>query len=297
MKKRETNTIEEVAYKSKGYYSGLDYLMNNHPDDLHLRSCFEGVSFRNLARYIMFDRGKKGLRLDSYLKRPKRFVLISAIGKVVGVMVTVSLPEFYEEINCEDYVVIGAENMLGYNELLSHLSFTGKAEIVTFDAKQAKLVRSRYSVREIHYWSVFASKVEDVSSSNVTVRLMDDNDSDLARRLSLKLPEESSPLRSLRLQQMGLPYKNYILSSKDKDEDIIGICPYCTGACQISYLVRLQTGEAYLSSAAEALNKFMHVMKSKLVWRLRKSDITENQALITRSGFVELAKESHLHFG
>ena len=297
MKKCEKNTVKEVAHKSRGYYLGLDYLIKNHPEKLHLRSCFEGVSFRNLARYIMFDRGKKALKLDSYLKRPKRSVLISALGKVTGVMVTVSLPEFYEEINHEDYAVIGAENMLGYNELLSHLSFTGRAEIVTFNAEQAELVRSRFSVRDTHYWSVFTYQGKMASSSNVAVRLMDGNNSDLARRLSLRLPEESSPFRLLRLQQMGLPYKNYVLSFKGKDAVIIGVCPYSTGVCQISYLVRSRINETHLLSAIEALSKFMHVMECKPVWRLRKGDIAKNQALITRSGFVESAKESHLHFG
>jgi len=187
--------------------------------------------------------------------------------------------------------------MLGYDELLSCLSFTDRAEIVTFDAKQAELVRSKFPVRETHYWSVFTYQGKKASSSDITVKLIDDNDSDLAKQLSLRLPEESSPFRLLQLQLMGLPYKNYILSFKGKDVVIIGVCPYGTGVCQISYLVRSHTNDAYLLDAVKALSKFVHVAECKLVWRLRKSDITKNQALITRSGFVESAKESHLHFG
>jgi hypothetical protein len=295
MSQGKTSTIKEVPYNSKGYYLGLDYLTRNHPDNSHLRSCYEGVSFRNLAQCIMFDRGRKALGLDRYLKRPQRLVLISISGKITGVMVTASMPEFYQELEYEDYAVIGTETSSNYDKFLSHFSFDGRAEIVTFDVKQAQLVRSRFSVKKTHYWSVFAYRGKTSTDNSANIRLMDSGDFIAARQLSKGLPEESSPFRSLRFQLNGLPYQNYVLSLDGSSSVFVGVCPYSTRVCQLNYFVGSPVNDELLLTALETVGKLVQSSGCELIWRLRKKDVLKNKALIKRSGLVELAKESHLH--
>ena len=295
MSQGKTSTIKEVPYNSRGYYLGLDYLTRNHPDNSHLRSCYEGVSFRNLARCIMFDRDTKVLKLDRYLKRPKRFVLVSTSGKITGVMVTASLPEFYQEIEYEDYAVIGTKTSSDYDKFLSFLSFDGRAEIVTFNAKQAQLVRSRFSVEKTHYWSVFASRGNAFTSNTTNVRLMNSDDFATAKQLSKELPEESSPFRSLQFQLKGLPYKNYVISFDDMISVFVGVCPYSTGVCQLNYIAGSSINSELLLAAIGVAIKSAQASGCELIWRLRKNDVLRNKMLIKRSGLVELVKESHLH--
>ena len=236
MSQGRTNTIKEVQYNSKGYYLGLDYLTRNHPDNSHLRSCYEGSSFRNLAQCIMFDRSSKVLRLGRYLKRPQRFVMISTSSEIIGVMVIASMHEFYQEIEYEDYAIIGTETLADYDKFLSYFSFDGRAEIVTFDANQAQLVKSKFTVKKIHHWSVFAYRVKTSVDNSVNIRLMNSGDFMVAKQLSKGLPEESSPFRSLQFQLNGLPYKNYVLSINDTTSVFIGVCPYSAGICKLNYL-------------------------------------------------------------
>lgn len=295
MSQGKTSTIKEVPYNSKGYYLGLNYLTRNHPDNSHLRSCYEGVSFRNLAQCIMFDRGRKVIKLDRYLKRPQRFVLISTPGKITGVMVTTSLPEFYQEIEYEDYAAIDTETVSDYNQLLGRLSFTGKAEIVTFNDEQAQSVKSRFAVKKIHHWSIFAYRGGMISGVTANIKLMDNSDSGLAKRLSKGLPEESSPFRSLQFQLKGLPYENYVLSFNGGASVFVGVCPYSTGVCQLNYLVGSRTNNELLLIAIETIGRLVQDSGHELIWRLRKSDVLKNKALIKLSGLVELTKESHLH--
>jgi hypothetical protein len=295
MSQGKTSAVKEVTYNSRDYYLGLDYLTRNHPDNSHLRSCYEGISFRNLAQCIMFDRGGKVLKLDRYLKRPKRFVLISTSGEITGVMVTASLPEFYQEIEYEDYAVIGTETSSDYDKFLSHLSFDGRAEIVTFSAKQAQLVRSRFSVKKTHYWSVFASRGNVFPGNAANIRLMDGDDFEVVKQLSKKLPEESSPFRSLQFQLEGLPYKNYVLSLDDMASVFVGTCPYSTGVCQLNYLTGSPTNGELLLAAIGVIVESAQASGCELIWRLRKKDVSTNKILIKRSGLVELVKESHLH--
>src|SRR3989338_3343597 len=193
MNRNKAKIIIEAVYNSENYRRGLEYLKRNHPDNWHLKSCYEGVSFINLARCILFDRNRKVFNLSRYLSRPQRFVLISASGEISGVMVTASLPEFYQEIEYEDYAVIGAETVPDYRLLLNRLSFTGRAEVVTFDTLQAKIVQSKFSIGEIHYWSVFKYSGQVAVGKTMKVRLMNEGDVDLAKQLSKKLPVESSP--------------------------------------------------------------------------------------------------------
>lgn len=295
MSKGKTSTMEEVTYGSRDYYLGLDYLTRNHPDNSHLKSCYEGVSFRNLARCIMFDKGKEILKLDEYFKRPQRFVLISTSGKITGVMVTASLPEFYQEIEYEDYATIDTETAVGYDQFLGCLSFTGKAEIVTFNDEQARLVKSRFAVKKIHNWSVFAYRGGMISGVPVDIKLMGDADLSLTKRLSKGLLEESSPFRSLQFQLKGLPYENYILSFNDGVSVFVGVCPYSTGVCQLNYLVGSQANNELLLIAIDTIGRSVQGSGCKLIWRLKKNDVLKNKALITQSGLVELTKERHLH--
>lgn len=295
MSKGKTSTIKEVTYGSRDYYLGLDYLTRNHPDNSHLKSCYEGVSFRNLARCVMFDKGNGILKLDGYLKRPQRFVLISTSGEIAGVMVTASMPEFYQEIEYEDYAVIDTETAVSYDQFLGSLSFTGKAEIVTFNDKQVRLVKSRFAVKKIHNWSVFAYRGGMISGVPADIKLMDAADLGLAKRLSKGLPEESSPFRSLQFQLKGFPYKNYILSFNGGVSVFVGVCPYGTGVCQLNYLVGSQANNELLLVAIETIGRSVQSSGCELIWRLRRNDVLKNRTLIVRSGLVELIKERHLH--
>lgn len=295
MRKEKTYTTREATYGSRDYHLGIDYLTANRRNNSHLKSCYEGVSFRNLARCIASDRGKGALELDEYLERPRRFILTSALGKITGVMVTASMPEFYQEIEYEDYAVIDSENALGYNQLLDHLSFTGKAEIVTFNEKQAQSVKSRFAINKIHSWSVFGFRGKMVPRIPANITLMNDADLDLAERLSKVLPEESSPLRSLQFQLKGFPYKNYVLSFNNGISIFAGICPYSSGVCQLSYLLGSHTDHTSLQSAIDAIGRLAQDSGLELIWRLRKNEALKNRLLITQSSLVELAKEEHLH--
>lgn len=295
MSQGKTSTMQKVAFNSRGYRSGLDYLLRNHPDNTHLLSCYEGTSFRNLARCIMFDRIGKVLSLDEYLERPQRFILVSPSGKITGVMVTASMPEFYQEIEYEDYAVIGTETTFGYGEFLDSLSFGGRAEIVTSSAEQEQIVRSKFRIRAIHYWSVFKYRDKKTTPRSFKVKLMDADDFETARQLSEKLSEESSPFRFLKFQLGGLSYKNYALSSDDGATVFAGICSYGTGICQLIYMVSPSADSALLLSAIETVGKLTNAEGQGLIWRLRKSEVSQIKALIKQLGLVELAKENHLH--
>jgi len=243
----------------------------------------------------MFDRSGEVLSLDKYLERPQRFILVSTVGKITGVMVTASMPEFYREIEYEDYAVIGTETASGYGEFLDNLSFGGRAEIATFGAEQEQMVRSRFRIRTTHCWFVFTYRDKKTPPKSLKVRLMDADDFKMARHLSEKLPEESSPFRSLKFQLGGLSYKNYALSSDDGATVFAGICPYSAGICQLIYLVGPLADSALLLSATETVGKLTNAEGQGLIWRLRKSEVLQNKALIKQSGLVEMTKENHLH--
>ncbi len=289
------NTIQKVAFNSSEYCLGFEYLLKNHPDNTHLLSCYEGISFRNLARCIMFDRTGNVLSLDEYLEIPQRYIIISPVGKITGVMVKASMPEFYREIEYEDYVVIGTENVSNYGEFLENLSFDSKAEIVTFNAEQEQIVRSRFRIRTTHYWSVFSYRDRKTLAKSFKVRLMSIDDIKMARQLSENLPVESSLFRSLKFQLGGLSYKNYALSFDDGATVFVGICPYSSGIFQLIYLVGPLTNSALLLSAIETIGKIINTEGQGLIWRLRKSEALQKKAMIKQVGFVELAKEKHLH--
>lgn len=295
MNRNNAKTIKEAAYNSESYRRGLEYLKRNHPDNWHLKSCFEGVSFRNLARCVLFDRNGKVFNLSGYLKRPHRFVLVSTLGEVTGVMVTASLPEFYQEIEYEDYAAIGAETTSDYRLLLNRLAFTGRAEVVTFNAWQAKIVRSKFSIGEIHCWSIFKYGGQTATGKMAKVRLMNAGDVDLVKRLSKKLPAESSPFRSLLFQLKGFPYENYVLSLNGKTSVFIGVCPYAEGVCQISYLVGLPNSGALRAAAIRAGGEFARASGNELILRMRKKDVMKSGMRIRQSGLVEMTKEKHLH--
>lgn len=291
---RETTIIKKVSYDSRDYYLGIDYLEKRHPENLHLRVCYEGDSIRNLVQCIIFDRSKRVFRFDRYLKRPKRFILFSANGKIAGVMVTMSLPEFYQRIGCEDYALIEAETIFDYHLLINHPSLVGRFEIVVFNDKQAQLVRSRFSVRKTHYWSVFAYRGRTFISDPFDIRLMNSGDFDIAKRLSKRF-SESSPARSLEFQLRGLPYKNYVVSFDDATLAFVGISPFGTGAYELNYSLGLPRSSALMPRAIAAVGRLVLDLGCEFIWRARKGFVSRNRKLIRQSDFVEVIKERHLH--
>lgn len=295
MKRDNAKIIKEAVYNSESYRRGLEYLQRNHPDNWHLKSCYEGVSFRNLARCVLFDRSGRVFNLGKYLRRPRRFILISVSGEVSGVMVTASLPEFYREIEYEDYAVIGAETASDYRLLLNRLFFTGRAEVVTFNALQTKIVRSKFSIGKVHYWSVFKYGGQTATGKTTKVRLMNGGDVDLAKRLSKKLPAELSPFRSLLFQLKGFPYKNYVLSLNDEASVFVGVCPYGEVVCQVSYLLGLPNNGMFRAVAIRTVGELVRASGNELIMRMRKKDAMKSGTLIRQSCLVEMTKEKHLH--
>lgn len=295
MKKVKKNLVKKVDYNSPDYYLGLDYLIRKHPKNSHLRSCYEGVSFRNLARCIMFDRNEKNLELDEYLQRPQRFILYSASGEVMGVMVTVSLPEFYHEIEYEDYVAIDANSMSSYCELLNHPSFEGKVEIVTFSAKQAQLVKSKFQIQEVHCWSVFRYQGKKEANQLLPIRLMNEDDLQLAEHLSARFSDESSPLKALKFQLQGLDNKNYILFSSGDDPTLVGIHYYGQGLFRVNYFINLSNNKTLLYATLEAVGEITKASGYELILRFKETDNFYSKKMIKKSGFVKLVKEQHLH--
>lgn len=295
MKRNKAKIIKEAVYNSDNYRRGLEYLKRNHPDNWHLKSCYEGVSFRNLARCVLFDRSGRVFNLSKYLERPRRFVLISTSGEVSGVMVTASLPEFYQEIEYEDYAVVGTKTASDYRLLLNRLSFAGRAEVVTFNATQAKVVRSKFSIGKVHHWSVFKYCGRTMIDKTTKVKLMNDGDVGLAKRLSRKLPAESSPFRSLLFQLKGFPYKNYVLSLNDKLSVFVGVCPYSGGVCQVSYLLGLPNNGMFRALAIRTVGELVRASGNELILRMRKKDVMKSRMLIKQSRLVEMTKEKHLH--
>ncbi|MFA5127006.1 MAG: hypothetical protein WC465_03340 [Patescibacteria group bacterium] len=257
-------------------------------------SCYEGTSFRDLARHVTFDKTGKVLKLNGYLARPRRFVLIAADERIAGVMVTISLPEFYKEIDYEDYAVIDTQTISGYERFLDHLSFGGRAEIVTFDANQVKSVKSRFPIRGIHHWTVFASQGK-TSTRSVNAVLMDRGDLKIARELAQQVPEESSPFRLLMFQLRGLPYRNYAFSYNGRPAVFVGICPYSRGVYQVNYFIRLSGSTAFSLAALESISRLVKTERCRLIWRLRKKEVLKNKVLIARSSFGKLTDEQHLH--
>jgi len=288
------NRIIEVFCGSVDYFFGLDYIMKKHPDNSRLRSCYEGTNIRDLVQCILFDRRKRVFKLDRYLKRPRRFILTSACGEIAGVMITMSLPEFYQKVGYEDYAVIGTETASDYCEFLKHPSLANRVEIVAFNARQAQLVASRLSVKETHYWSIFTYRGKTSARSCINIRLMNAGDFDLAKQLSKGLAEYSPP-SSLRFQLEGLPYKNYILSFDSAASVFIGVCPSSTGVYQINYLVVSPANRELLPVAIEAIGRLVKNSGCELIWKIKTKDVPENKSLIKRSGFVKVFDERHLH--
>jgi hypothetical protein len=284
--------IKEIKYKSKDYYKGLNYLLKNYQDNTHIISCYEGISFRNLARYINFDRKGKVLKLDKYLKVPRRILLIDESFEIYGVAIMVSLPEFRKEIGCEDYIIIVAGNKESYKKLLDYLSTEGKSEIVVFAKNQNNIVKRKYLIKKIHYWSVFSS-VKKSSIKYHDYKLMDDKDFPIARKLSKTVPEESSPFRLLNFQIKDFPYYNYKFSFGESFV-FIGICPYATKINQIAYLINNSTDKNAVL-ALEALNSIYLKRGNRLIWRLRKKEISKFKNLFRHSTFKDIIKEYHLH--
>jgi hypothetical protein len=295
MSQNKVSIIQEVTLNSKGYRLGLNYLLKNYPNNTHLMSCYEGISFRNLARCIVFDRSGKALGLNEYLERPRRFILISPVGKITGVMVTASMPEFYREIEYEDYVVIGTKTTSNYIKFLDKLSFKSKAEIVTFSDDQEQIVRSRFHIRTTHYWVVFGYRGKKNSLKSLKVRLMNTGDLKMVRHLSDKFPKESSPFRSLKFQLGGLSCKNYIISSDDGNIVFAGVRSYSAGIYQLIYLRDLPANSEILLSAIKIIGKLINTEGGELIWRLRKSEMLQNKILMKQTCFVEMIREKHLH--
>ena len=244
----------EVFYGSEDYYLGLEYLIDKHPDNPRLRSCYEGTNIRDLVQCIIFERSKKVFKLAGYLKRPQRFILTSVSGEIIGVMVTMSLPEFYEKVGYEDYAVIGAETMHDYRKFLGHPSFTRNIELVAFNSRQAQTVVAQLPVKETHYWSIFTYRNRVSTTGRINIRLMNAGDLNMAKRLSEKM-SGSAPCRSLQLQLKGLSYKNYALSMGELGPVFIGICPCSTGVYEIDYSVAPSVDCAFLPVAIEAVGR------------------------------------------
>lgn len=295
MTQAKKNDIKEVQYRSKDYYSGLDFISENYPNNLHLRSCYEGISFMNLAQCIMFDKNQVIPNLNKYLKRPQRFVAVTASGKVTGVMITASLPEFHRYIDYENYFIIAAKKSSIYNRFLNCLSLGSKAEIVAFETKQVKSVKSRFCIKKIHKWSVFSYQGKESDQDFKDIRLMNDSDFKKVSCLSEKIPNELSPFRSLRFQLEGLPYKNFILSLKNEKQIFLGISAYSTGVYQINYLFGPSANNNSLSDAIKAIGKIVKDSGFELIWRLRDKDALEKKALVKQSGLIRLLNENHLH--
>jgi len=182
-----------------------------------------------------------------------------------------------------------------YRLLLNRLSFTGRAEVVTFDTLQAKIVQSKFSIGEIHYWSVFKYSGQVAVGKTMKVRLMNEGDVDLAKQLSKKLPVESSPLRSLLFQLKGLSYKNYVLSLNDEASVFVGVCPYSEGVCQVSYLLGLPNKNRFRAVAIRTVGEFVRASENELILRMRKKEVMKSGAFIRQAGLVEVTKEKHLH--
>jgi hypothetical protein len=286
--------IKEVCYKSKDYYDGLSYLLEKHPENFHLRSCYEGFSFKNLAQCITFDRHQTTSDLSEYLNRPRRFVAYSGTGDITGIMVTASFPEFYRYIDYENYFIIGAETVSDYSQFLKYVSTKNRAEIITFKNTQIKLIKSRFRVKNIHAWSIYSFGDKRVSNSRLAIRLMDRSDVKTIEHLPIKQSEELSPFRSLQFQLKGLRYKNYIVSYKDIDQFYIGIRPYCTGVYQIDYAITT-TNNKLLPNAIAAVGKIVKDSGSKLIWRLRYNEFVKKKTLISKSGLIKSMEEKHLH--
>lgn len=290
-----SSILKKIAYGSRDYFLGLDYLVKNHPDNIHLLSCYEGLSFRNLAQCIMFDKNGGVRKLNRYLRRPQRFILVSSSGEITGVMVTASMPEFYREIEYEDYAIIGTDTMSGYDKCLKSLSFAGRAEIVAFNAQQVQLVESQSCVKKIHHWLVFTGQRRKLVGTRPNIRLMNGGDFDTTMRLSRGLPEESSLFRALKFQLKGLPYKNYVLSFNDNRLVFAGVYPCSKGFYQLNYLVGDPADNETLSLALIAIRNLVESLGCRLIWRLREGNATQNKVAIARSGFVKLIEEYHLH--
>ncbi len=286
---------EEIYYKNRNYYLGLNYLTKNNSNYVHLLSCYEGISFRNLARFIKFDRTGKAFKLDNYLAKPKRYILTTNSKTIKGIMVTISLPEFYQEIEFEDYIIIATKSIEGFKIFSEHLSFTKKAEVVVFNRNHVDLAKDIFPVRKIHQWSAFILNNQKISYP-VDTRIMNKNDITFAKSLSKKVPEESSPFRLLKLQLNGLPYRNYIFSSDNNPRVFIGVSQYSSRVYQINYLINSFEDNEFVSSALSIINRFIKTYKCKLICRIRKSELSFYEPIINKSNFEKLSEEYHLHY-
>lgn len=281
--------VLEVGYGSLEYGQGLEYLRKRHPNNFHLRACYEGLSFQNLARCILFDRNGRVENVDQYIKRPKRYILKSKNGEVIGVMVVTSLPEFYDEIDYEDYVIIETNKISDYIFFINQLSFSGKAEIVTFSEEQVELVKSIFNIREIHEWSVYAFHKKNAPKDLIESRLMNNFDLDVAKFLSNLLPEESSPYRTLQFQLAGLEYKNYEIPC----DYYFGIYLYSTGIFQVNYLIsRSLSTDCPFNEIIDAIS-LVQLQGVRVIWRIRAAERTKMNRLI--QNLVKTSNEWHLH--
>jgi|GEM_PF-4534930 len=291
----QNNKLKKVTYYDKDYFLGLDYLSVNQPNNPHIKSCYEGISFRSLAQHILLEKDRVVFKSNKYLKRPDRYILYSDSGAIIGVMIRVSLPEFFKEIDYEDYVIISADSPSDYSILLDQLSFSGRAEIVTFNNDQVNLVKTKFLVKEIHYWSVFFHEKELNCVNNIDIRLMGKDDVKMAAKISEKTTEVLFPSNSLKLQLAGLSYKNYVISSGNRVLVYMGISYYSMGFYKIDYLVNLTNDSKNLSLAADKVSGLAEILGCKLIWRIKREDVNKNMSLIKKLNFVEFSKEKHLH--
>jgi len=293
---KSTNIVfAKAIYGSLDYYEGLSYLLNYHPNNFHIKACYEGVTFQSLAQCLFYDRNGSIRKSANYLKKPVRFLIKSKSNNILGVMVTVSLPEFYDKIDYEDYAIIITDNIEIYKKTFHQLSFKGKAEIVTFSPKQAGLVDSKFSIGEIHNWSVYLYRDHFTDFPLMNIKLIDKTYLQKIKQLSTQLPIEASPYRSAQFQLNGLPYKNYFASFGKDISVYMGISCYTTGVYKVHYILGLPATDWRLIAFVKTVSKLVNDWGCKLVWRLRKNEVNSYSRLLKQVGYVEVSKEIHMH--
>jgi hypothetical protein len=283
------------------FYDGYKYLTRSFPDNALAIASYDGYSTFNLATSIIFDREQKVIPVESYLTKPKRYIAYEGTA-IVGVMVVISLPEFGAELDFETYVIIDAKTHASYNALLSLLiGKSEKLEIVTYRTEYLNYIYKNFfiSLNAIHNWKLFhIGEIKNAITMNSNIRLANTSDLIWSRRLTVSLPIERSPFRSLCFQFAGLPYLNFVYHANGIPNILVGIRKYCSLAWEIHYVVTDADSEILNSDIADLIRYAISIAiqyKPNVLWRIRNEEYARYEHILNQLCFNCVVKEDHLH--
>lgn len=159
------------VFKENNYFKvGLEFLRELFPNDVHLESCYYGLTFENTYRMLKYDLEKEINVIYKEYEYVSRFISLNQEGKVEGICIVCYIPQFKQFINYEYYIIIVAQTLECFSELMNNVPKNGRGELITFRDIERTFIRIKGGITEVHFWEIYLvkGKYENVAFEEAT---------------------------------------------------------------------------------------------------------------------------------